>query len=157
MLYGRKRWFVSPPGLTARFLNLYREPSSVDETDYFSGLFNSGKSTLAWFHDDYKAHRARHHVITCTQYAGYMMYVPSMWAHSTLNLAETLAVAREFTMEAQEVGGMGAGSFARERLADFVGREREEDDGDDERGAHVLRFLVLGVILRPLHHRRVCD
>jgi hypothetical protein len=35
----------------------------------------------------------------CTQYAGDIMFVPTMWAHGTLNTKQTIGVAHEFSVE----------------------------------------------------------
>jgi hypothetical protein len=36
-------------------------------------------------------------VFECTQGPGEVVYVPRMWAHATLNLADTVCLACEFT------------------------------------------------------------
>ena len=37
--------------------------------------------------------------LQCTQYAGDIMYVPTLWAHGTLNTKQSIGVAHEFSVE----------------------------------------------------------
>jgi ribosomal protein L16 Arg81 hydroxylase len=37
--------------------------------------------------------------LECTQHAGDIMYVPSLWGHSTLNTRQSIGVAHEFSIE----------------------------------------------------------
>lgn len=40
-----------------------------------------------------------HSALQCTQYAGDIMYVPTLWAHGTLNTKQSIGVAHEFSVE----------------------------------------------------------
>jgi hypothetical protein len=37
--------------------------------------------------------------LECTQYAGDIMYVPTLYGHSTLNTKQSIGVAHEFSIE----------------------------------------------------------
>lgn len=37
--------------------------------------------------------------LTCTQRAGDIMFVPTLWSHSTLNIRQSIGVAHEFSVE----------------------------------------------------------
>jgi len=37
--------------------------------------------------------------LTCTQQAGDIMFVPTLWAHATLNIKQSIGVAHEFSVE----------------------------------------------------------
>lgn len=37
--------------------------------------------------------------LECTQYSGDVIYVPSLWGHSTLNIQQSIGVAHEFSVE----------------------------------------------------------
>ena len=38
-------------------------------------------------------------LLECTQYAGDIMYVPTLWGHGTLNIKQSIGVAHEFSVE----------------------------------------------------------
>ena len=37
--------------------------------------------------------------LQCTQQAGDVLYVPSLWAHATLNIKQSIGIAHEVTFE----------------------------------------------------------
>jgi hypothetical protein len=37
--------------------------------------------------------------LQCTQHAGDMIFVPSLWGHGTLNIQQSIGVAHEFSVE----------------------------------------------------------
>jgi len=72
LAYGRKRWFLRHPA---------------------HAVF-SATPAASWVHSDEFEPRA---MLECVQEAGDVLIVPSMWAHATLNLEESVGIAYEFS------------------------------------------------------------
>ena len=79
LLTGRKRWFLLPPG-------------TMGHSVYAWGSTRHPLTVLAAL----EKHRDDGFTFEITQYPGDVLYIPHGWAHSTLNLCETVAVAQEF-------------------------------------------------------------
>eukprot|EP00163_Fabomonas_tropica_P025616 TRINITY_DN446_c0_g2_i11.p1 TRINITY_DN446_c0_g2~~TRINITY_DN446_c0_g2_i11.p1 ORF type:complete len:670 (+),score=96.30 TRINITY_DN446_c0_g2_i11:180-2189(+) len=79
VIYGRKRWFVVPPGVAKlRDVETSQQP-------------------LSWFQDgNYQQLREAGDVQECVQHAGDVVFVPRLWSHATINLVDTVCVAQEF-------------------------------------------------------------
>ena len=87
LVYGKKLWRLVPPALQHR---LHGEDGASN-----TGLFETAMSSLAWTRTKLPLVQA-HTVAQCTQGPGEVLYVPRLWAHSTINLSETVNVAVEF-------------------------------------------------------------
>jgi hypothetical protein len=85
LIYGRKRWFLSPPG-DAEW--------SVQPASEF-------RDSLAGLASD------QHAPIECVQQAGDMLYVPKGWGHSTINIEASVGVAYEFAHAAGLLNPVG--------------------------------------------------
>ncbi|XP_054992997.1 jmjC domain-containing protein 8 isoform X3 [Sorex araneus] len=70
VIYGRKRWFLYPPGKTPEF--------------------HPNKTTLAWLQDMYPALAPSQRPLECTIRPGEVLYFPGRWWHATLNLDTTV-------------------------------------------------------------------
>lgn len=73
LAYGMKHWFLYPP----------------------SDAFYSTQTSVSFAAYDKRAEEA----LSCTQFGGDVMLVPSLWGHSTLNLKQSIGVAHEFSVE----------------------------------------------------------
>lgn len=71
-MYGRKRWVLLPP-------NEYWGPTGLPLTSWLK----------KWYP------KFRHNALECTQYAGELLYVPTNYMHSVLNLQASVGVAVE--------------------------------------------------------------
>lgn len=92
LLFGRKRWFLVPPSMQSA-VNEGSLRGDLKET----GMLSSGVQSLSWFYDHYEEVQKRgKYLFECTQGPGDVMYVPKLWSHMTMNLADTVNVAREF-------------------------------------------------------------
>ena len=88
VLYGRKQWSLQPPG---RKRYSKRPPSSSssherqsDDGDGGGGGGGGGVDLAALG------------AISCVQHPGEMLFLPRLWAHSTMNLDEVVGIALEF-------------------------------------------------------------
>ena len=79
LLAGRKRWFLMPAGVLTNMPFSWSDP-----THPLTAL------------KALEIRRAEGVMFEITQYPGDVLYIPQGWAHSTLNLCETVAVAQEF-------------------------------------------------------------
>ncbi|XP_037364018.1 jmjC domain-containing protein 8 [Talpa occidentalis] len=68
VIYGRKRWFLYPPGKTPEF--------------------HPNKTTLAWLQDTYPALAPSERPLECT-----VLYFPDRWWHATLNLDTSVFIS----------------------------------------------------------------
>ena len=66
-------------------------------------------------------------VYECIQEPGDVLYVPEMWAHGVVNIAESVGVAMEFSLKAQENEMLN--------VNDFVHQQAEDDSGGRGAGA----------------------
>ena len=76
LAYGEKHCFLYPP---------------------FQAFYS--KTPSAKFITDFGSDMKRNAALQCTQRAGDMIYVPSMWGHSTFNTQQSIGVAHEFSIE----------------------------------------------------------
>eukprot|EP00118_Oscarella_pearsei_P018224 m.185902 g.185902 ORF g.185902 m.185902 type:complete len:83 (+) comp39338_c0_seq2:1294-1542(+) len=72
LLQGLSRWFLYPPGLS-RY-------SKVHPLHWYSNVYEKEKQSL----------------VECTQLPGDLLFVPSRWTHSVLNIDEVVGIAVEF-------------------------------------------------------------
>ncbi|XP_065843159.1 jmjC domain-containing protein 8-like isoform X2 [Oscarella lobularis] len=72
VIYGRKRWFLYPPGLS--------HYSKIHPQHWLANTYPNAKEGL----------------IECTQHPGDLLFVPSRWSHSVLNVDEVTGIAVEF-------------------------------------------------------------
>merc|ERR1712232_309707 len=75
IVYGMKHWVAFDPSR---------------ENDVAAGV-----QPLKWLREKYNAATRRGRAWHCTQPAQSIMYMPSHWSHSTVNIVETIGVARE--------------------------------------------------------------
>lgn len=83
LAYGRKQWALFPPKDA-----FY---STIPAKQFFS-RYVFGQSNASVLQE-------RPQMLTCTQHAGDIIYVPSLWAHGTLNVQQSIGVAHEFSVE----------------------------------------------------------
>jgi oxalate decarboxylase/phosphoglucose isomerase-like protein (cupin superfamily) len=79
-LFGRKRWFLMPP----------------------SAAYYTTIPAREWLVDFYPRDSVDYGMLECTQESGDVVFVPPMWGHATLNLAESIGIASEFTSGSDE-------------------------------------------------------
>lgn len=87
------QWFLAPPA---------QQPAlhSDDTRDPTTQMFSSGVQPLTWYYERYPAALERGaEIVECTQGPGDVIFVPRLWAHMTINLSETICMAREFFNE----------------------------------------------------------
>ena len=73
VLYGRKRWFLSP---------YHIEP-----------MFHPNKTTLQWLEEDYSEIVKKIDLSECTIWPGEIIYFPDRWWHATLNLENSVFIS----------------------------------------------------------------
>jgi len=73
VLYGRKLWFLYPP---------HKKPS-----------FDPNKTTLNWVMNQYHKLSEDQKPLQCIVESEQVLYIPSDWLHSTLNLGETVFIS----------------------------------------------------------------
>lgn len=76
VLHGRKRWFLYPPSYTP--------------------LFDPNETTLRWLHNVYPSLGPLDRPLECTLDVGEVLYIPSGWWHSTLNIGEFVVFMSTF-------------------------------------------------------------
>lgn len=74
LAFGEKRWFIYPPSDA-----FYSTQPALDFVQS-----SSPSVSAAW---------------QCTQHSGDIMFVPTQWSHSTLNVKQSIGVAHEFSIE----------------------------------------------------------
>mmetsp|Transcript_19810 Transcript_19810/g.33321 ORF Transcript_19810/g.33321 Transcript_19810/m.33321 type:complete len:692 (+) Transcript_19810:81-2156(+) len=80
LAYGEKQWFLLPPG-RARY-------SKTPSLQYVKALREQEQSKTG---DNLP--------LQCTQRAGDLMFVPTLWGHATLNTKQCIGVAHEFSVD----------------------------------------------------------
>jgi ribosomal protein L16 Arg81 hydroxylase len=66
----------------------------MDGMHFFAKLYNLSSSSSTS-----KFHSLTSDFMECTQHSGDIMYVPPLYAHSTLNTMQSIGVAHEFSVE----------------------------------------------------------
>uniref|UniRef100_A0A6B2L4Q4 JmjC domain-containing protein n=1 Tax=Arcella intermedia TaxID=1963864 RepID=A0A6B2L4Q4_9EUKA len=85
LLIGKKKWIMYPPEVVP--IGIF--PSA-------DGQQVTGPDTMVqWFMDFYKE-KAEVDPIECTLHAGEMMFIPSAWWHSVLNLETSVAITQNY-------------------------------------------------------------
>jgi len=72
-IYGRKRWFLTPPDVKPEF--------------------HPNKTTLQWFFDDYPKIKEDIYIYECTLKPGELIYFPDKWWHATLNIDTSVFIS----------------------------------------------------------------
>ena len=72
-IYGRKRWFLTPPHVKPEF--------------------HPNKTTLQWFTEDYERVSKETDIYECTLRPGEAIYFPDKWWHATLNLDTSVFIS----------------------------------------------------------------
>jgi len=72
-IYGRKRWFLTPPDVKPEF--------------------HPNKTTLQWFVDDYPKIKENTYIYECTLKPGELIYFPDKWWHATLNIDTSVFIS----------------------------------------------------------------
>lgn len=113
LVHGRKKWFIAPPrhGLYSR------EPIRNWVASSYPSMLKSGAS-----------------IYECIQEPGDVLYVPELWAHGVVNLAESVGVAMEFSLKTHKNEKNNVNDFVHEPAAGAAGgagssggkQEREE-------------------------------
>lgn len=99
---GKKRWFLLPPAhafyTNTHPLTWLKEHFNESEVDVLTS--SADELNRRWSMDDYKRVLSGRGVSDfmdiCDQEEGDMVYMPSFYGHSTLNLEESVGVALEF-------------------------------------------------------------
>jgi len=73
VIYGRKRWFLTPPSSTPDF--------------------HPNKTTLQWFLQDYERVAQQVEMYECTVRQGEAIYFPDKWWHATLNIDTSVFIS----------------------------------------------------------------
>eukprot|EP00930_Biecheleria_cincta_P011773 TRINITY_DN11484_c0_g2_i1.p1 TRINITY_DN11484_c0_g2~~TRINITY_DN11484_c0_g2_i1.p1 ORF type:complete len:615 (-),score=76.00 TRINITY_DN11484_c0_g2_i1:299-2143(-) len=87
VVYGMKHWVAF-------------DPSREDDV-------SDGMQALEWLRRKYSSKVVARRGWHCTQPARSIMYMPSRWSHSTLNIGDTIGVAREFCRITRKVTPLG--------------------------------------------------
>ena len=90
LFFGRKRWIMSPPGSAADM--------GIGDGYSSEGEISRKEHVGEWLREQYPAHKQAGRLVECVQEKGDMIFVPHSWAHATLNLEPSLAVAQEFCL-----------------------------------------------------------
>jgi tetratricopeptide (TPR) repeat protein len=85
LIYGKKRWFVSPPKYA----------------------FYSRQHVWDWWREKHGEHKdetatSSNAIWECVQYPGDMIVLPDMWGHAVINLQESVGLASEFVYGSSE-------------------------------------------------------
>lgn len=89
LMYGRKRWRLYPPN--AAFYSTL--PAFEAEASFFTSFF------LIFLQADDARAGGTVPPLECVQGGGDMLFIPSTWAHATLNLEASVGLAAEFVFE----------------------------------------------------------
>lgn len=89
LLFGKKRWFLVPPGVNASEPGLLTKAPAT-EWDF------SVQSVSAWLSEHAPSLRSRGLLSEITQYPGEIIFIPHGWHHATLNLAVSASISQEF-------------------------------------------------------------
>jgi hypothetical protein len=93
MAYGLKEWVLSPPIATS-----YSKATAVVryESEHGKGSPSSSSPSSSseeeYVNDDDNTFR-------CTQHAGDVFYVPTLWGHGTFNHVQSIGTAFEISLE----------------------------------------------------------
>jgi len=79
LAYGEKNWYLWPPGLA-----MYSTISAIELVTLLESRTAESPSLRP---------------LRCTQRAGDVMFVPTLWAHATFNSQQSIGVAHEFSTE----------------------------------------------------------
>eukprot|EP00027_Filamoeba_sp_ATCC50430_P004907 CAMPEP_0168543930 /NCGR_PEP_ID=MMETSP0413-20121227/2154_1 /TAXON_ID=136452 /ORGANISM="Filamoeba nolandi, Strain NC-AS-23-1" /LENGTH=299 /DNA_ID=CAMNT_0008573927 /DNA_START=345 /DNA_END=1241 /DNA_ORIENTATION=- len=89
LIEGRKRWALYPPDVI---------PPGVDEelidTEYYAAT-----DVMKWYTEVYPKLKPEEKPVECILEEGEIIFVPSGWWHSVLNLTDTVAVTQNFCSE----------------------------------------------------------
>lgn len=99
LLFGKKRWWMVPPALQKDVLYEREDPA----IQYGHGLVASNLQPLTWYHTVFAKTLNKTHgedIVQCTQGPGELLILPRLWSHTTINLSDTVCLAREFIREA---------------------------------------------------------
>lgn len=77
LAYGEKKWFLQPPSSAS-----YSKTPSLEFAKYLQSHPHKASSLMQ-----------------CTQKAGDVIYVPTLWGHATLNTMQSIGVAHEFSVD----------------------------------------------------------
>lgn len=99
--YGVKDWIVYPPD--------YSFYSTIPALEYFTSVLLRDNMTAldaliaSNTSSNYNSHSAENNLyskgLRVRQYAGDILYIPSLWSHGTLNIQQSIGTAYEFTVE----------------------------------------------------------
>lgn len=98
LAYGEKQWVLFPPADA-----FY---STIPARQFFERYVWNQTNPSTWMSTlleetspDARQEKREMQMLRCTQHAGDIMYVPSLWAHGTLNVRQSIGVAHEFSVE----------------------------------------------------------
>lgn len=93
LAYGEKKWFLFAPANA--FYSTAPAFDFVTKDPRANIHSTQTKSTTSTNADPKPQPLAMH----CTQHAGDMIYVPTLWGHATINVKQSIGVAHEFSIE----------------------------------------------------------
>ena len=95
LAYGAKRWFLYPPA-AARYSKRAAQPFARDLHAAAAAAASEEAAAKKEREDD---GASAWEPLECVQEAGDLMFVPTLWAHGTLNLKQSIGVAYELSVE----------------------------------------------------------
>ena len=95
LAYGAKRWFLYPPA-AARYSKRAAQPFARDLHAAAAAAAPEEAAAKKEREDD---GASAWEPLECVQEAGDLMFVPTLWAHGTLNLKQSIGVAYELSVE----------------------------------------------------------
>eukprot|EP00322_Chrysochromulina_rotalis_P029599 CAMPEP_0115872902 /NCGR_PEP_ID=MMETSP0287-20121206/23687_1 /TAXON_ID=412157 /ORGANISM="Chrysochromulina rotalis, Strain UIO044" /LENGTH=145 /DNA_ID=CAMNT_0003327881 /DNA_START=51 /DNA_END=485 /DNA_ORIENTATION=- len=106
LLYGRKLWVLTPPRHSRFLRHEFASASFADHGWLSEAEARANASASAAGIDGRKHSRANlgsERRLYCVQREGDVIFVPAGWAHSTLNLEESVGVAN-FFLDVDDIG-----------------------------------------------------
>lgn len=85
VVHGKKHWFLYPPDITPPL----QFPVTVSIQEWLSTIYPEIKRQAGGGSKQVPL------PLECTQHAGQLIYIPEGWYHATVNLVETIGVARQ--------------------------------------------------------------
>ena len=117
VIFGKKRWIMYDH---ARWANNMTKNYYMALAGPREGILSSPEWIRQLYHKGVRRKEIREHGADCIQHEGEMMFVPSHWMHSVVNIGDTVSVISEVGLE------KGGGKKPEDFLHDFKAEKRKQ-------------------------------